>query len=39
MRWGAASLTALTLLTMVSVRVIRNLFFEFFLMSHIFLVG
>ena len=39
MRWGAASLTAFTLLSVMSVRFIRIVFFEFFLMSHIFLVG
>ncbi|KAI1796261.1 hypothetical protein LXA43DRAFT_1090336 [Ganoderma leucocontextum] len=39
MRWGAVSLTAFTLLTAMSVRFIRNVFFEFFLLSHIALVG
>ncbi|EJF56585.1 hypothetical protein DICSQDRAFT_71178 [Dichomitus squalens LYAD-421 SS1] len=39
MRWGAVGLTAFTLLTVLSVRFIRNALFEFFLLSHIALVG
>ena len=39
MRWGATGLTAFTLATILSVRFIRNAFFEFFLVSHIILVG
>ncbi|CDO68687.1 hypothetical protein BN946_scf184652.g14 [Trametes cinnabarina] len=39
MRWGATGLTAFTLATIFSVRFIRNAFFEFFLVSHIILVG
>ena len=39
MRWGAVGLTAFTLLTILSVRFIRNALFEFFLLSHIVLVG
>ncbi|KAI0774396.1 ferric reductase NAD binding domain-containing protein [Fomes fomentarius] len=39
MRWGVVGLTAFTLATILSVRFIRNAFFEFFLLSHILLVG
>ncbi|OCH90700.1 hypothetical protein OBBRIDRAFT_582310 [Obba rivulosa] len=39
MRWGATGLTAFTLATIMSVRPVRNMFFEFFLVSHVFLVG
>ncbi|KAI0775988.1 hypothetical protein BD413DRAFT_257872 [Trametes elegans] len=39
MRWGAVGLAAFTLATILSVRFIRNAFFEFFLISHIVLVG
>ncbi|KAI0832548.1 hypothetical protein BC628DRAFT_1309259 [Trametes gibbosa] len=39
MRWGAVGLAAFTLATIFSVRFIRNTFFEFFLISHIVLVG
>ncbi|KAI0650622.1 ferric reductase NAD binding domain-containing protein [Trametes meyenii] len=39
MRWGVVGLAAFTLATILSVRFIRNAFFEFFLLSHIFLVG
>lgn len=39
MRWGAAGLTAFTLATILSVRPVRNLMFEFFLISHILLVA
>ncbi|KAI0638308.1 ferric reductase NAD binding domain-containing protein [Trametes polyzona] len=39
MRWGAVGLAAFTLATILSVRFIRNAFFEFFLLSHIVLVG
>ncbi|KAH9850710.1 ferric reductase NAD binding domain-containing protein [Lenzites betulinus] len=39
MRWGAVGLAAFTLATIFSVRFIRNAFFEFFLISHIVLVG
>ncbi|EMD40636.1 hypothetical protein CERSUDRAFT_111219 [Gelatoporia subvermispora B] len=39
MRWGATGLTAFTLATIMSIRIVRNMFFEFFLVSHIFLVG
>ena len=39
MRWGVTGLVAFTLATILSVRVIRNRFFEFFLISHIVLIG
>ncbi|KAI9000892.1 hypothetical protein BD414DRAFT_15568 [Trametes punicea] len=39
MRWGATGLTSFTLATILSVRFIRNAFFEFFLVTHIILVG
>ncbi|KAJ3554162.1 hypothetical protein NM688_g3250 [Phlebia brevispora] len=39
MRCGAAGLAAFTLATILSFRPIRNAFFEFFLLSHIVLVG
>ncbi|KAI0352818.1 hypothetical protein OH77DRAFT_738752 [Trametes cingulata] len=39
MRWGAVGLAAFTLATILSVRFVRNAFFEFFLISHIVLVG
>ncbi|KAI0091940.1 ferric reductase NAD binding domain-containing protein [Irpex rosettiformis] len=39
MRWGAVGLVALTLTTILSVRPIRHIAFEFFLISHIILVG
>ncbi|KAI0750929.1 hypothetical protein C8Q80DRAFT_1098755 [Daedaleopsis nitida] len=39
MRWGATGLIAFTLATVLSVRFIRNAFFELFLLAHIFLVG
>ncbi|EIW61249.1 uncharacterized protein TRAVEDRAFT_69649 [Trametes versicolor FP-101664 SS1] len=39
MRWGVIGLAAFTLATIFSVRFIRNAFFEFFLVSHIVLVG
>ncbi|KAI0720245.1 hypothetical protein C8T65DRAFT_692861 [Cerioporus squamosus] len=39
MRWGATGLVAFTLATILSARFIRNAFFEFFLLTHILLVG
>ncbi|GJE84448.1 ferric reductase family protein [Phanerochaete sordida] len=39
MRWGALGLTAFTLAAILSLRPIRNAFFEFFLISHIVLIG
>ncbi|RDX53967.1 hypothetical protein OH76DRAFT_1342942 [Lentinus brumalis] len=39
MRWGATGLVAFTLATILGVRFIRNAFFEFFLLTHILLVG
>ncbi|OBZ76332.1 putative ferric reductase transmembrane component [Grifola frondosa] len=39
MRWGVAGLAAFTLTTILSIRPVRNMFFEFFLLSHIALVG
>ena len=39
MRWGAVGLTAFTLAAVASLRPIRNAFFEFFLISHIILIG
>ncbi|EKM59392.1 uncharacterized protein PHACADRAFT_169942 [Phanerochaete carnosa HHB-10118-sp] len=39
MRWGATGLTAFTLAAILSLRPIRNAFFEFFLISHIVLIG
>lgn len=39
MRWGAVGLAAFTLAAILSLRPIRNAFFEFFLISHIVLIG
>ncbi|THH02456.1 hypothetical protein EW026_g465 [Hermanssonia centrifuga] len=39
MRCGATGLSAFTLATILSLRPIRNAFFEFFLVSHIALIG
>lgn len=39
MRWGAVGLAAFTLATLFSVRPVRNAFFEFFLITHIILIG
>lgn len=38
-RAGALGLTAFTLAAIFSIRPIRNAFFEFFLISHIVLIG
>ncbi|KAI0347380.1 hypothetical protein BDW22DRAFT_1404940 [Trametopsis cervina] len=38
-RWGAVGLVAFTLATIFSIRPIRNAFFEFFLITHIILIG
>ncbi|KAI0082566.1 hypothetical protein K474DRAFT_1585791 [Panus rudis PR-1116 ss-1] len=39
MRCGVVGLTAFTLATILSIRPIRNMFFEFFLITHIVLIG
>ncbi|KAI0796559.1 ferric reductase NAD binding domain-containing protein [Abortiporus biennis] len=39
MRWGLAGLIAFTLATILSLRPIRNMVFEFFLVSHIILIA
>ena len=39
MRWGATGLAAFTIAAVMSLRPIRNAFFEFFLISHIILIG
>lgn len=38
MRWGVTALTALSLAAVLSLRPIRQRFFEFFLVSHIILI-
>ena len=39
MRWGVTGLTAYTLATILSIRPIRQKVFEFFLVTHIILIG
>ena len=39
MRWGAVGLIAFTLAAITSLRPLRNAVFEFFLISHIVLIG
>ena len=39
MRWGVTGLTPYTLATILSIRPIRQKVFEFFLVTHIILIG